>query len=710
MPSPKSPLKAHSSGHAKPSGAAAGTANRIVGALANRDIAFAVGVCLILAMLFVPLPTFLLDFGLAVSLALSVLILMVALWIPRPLDFNSFPTILLVVTMLRLALNVSSTRLILSEGHTGTAAAGQVIEGFSRFVVGGDFVIGIVIFTILVVINFIVITKGSGRIAEVSARFSLDAMPGKQMAIDADLGSGAIDEETARKRRKEVEDESAFFGAMDGASKFVRGDAVAGIIITLINVIGGIIIGVMQYKLTIGEAVNNYTVLTIGDGLVTQVPALIISLAAGLIVTKGGTEGATNEAILSQLSYSTRALYMSAGLIAAVGLLPGFPFFIFLALAIIIGSTAYFLDRRKVETAASEAENDKKAAEALKREEPEDLLKLDDIRVEMGQALVSLVNSMDAALPGKMKSLRKMFIEEYGLLLPPVRIKDKSDIAHSSYAIMLHGSEIARGEVRPAFMMAINPDGNEIKISGEKTREPAFGLNAVWIDPSRTREAEDLGYTVVDPESVITTHLTDVLKSHMPDLVTFSATQKMVNGLDRDYQKLAADLPNPSPIILLQHVLQALLAERVSIRNLPLILEAVAEAATDSKNILFITEHVRSRLANQICRPLMDASGYLPVVVMSSAWEEEFAASIKINGDQKSLNLDPQRTHEFIIESRKTLQPFAEKSEWPPILVQTEFRSFVRQMLERVSPLTPVLSHSEIHRSVNLRTSATIGA
>ena len=412
-------------------------ADQLKGVLANRDIVFAVGVILILGMLFVPLPPAMLDFGLAASLSLSVLILMVALWIPTPLDFNSFPTLLLVVTMLRLALNVSSTRLILSEGHTGSGAAGQVIEGFSRFMVGGDFVIGIVIFAILVIINFIVITKGSTRIAEVAARFSLDAMPGKQMAIDADLGAGMITEEEARSRRKILEEESSFFGAMDGASKFVRGDAIAGLIITLINVVGGILIGIISHDLTAAQAASNYTVLTIGDGLVTQIPALVVSLSAGLLVTKGGTTGAANEAVLGQLSNFPRALYMAAALCFIVGFLPGFPFVIFGILAGGMAFLGYLMQGQLAEEERIRQEQERLAAEEPQsgEETVQDMLKLDDLRLELGVALVPLINSPEAALPGKVKSLRNLFISDYGFVIPPVRIKDNSTLPHMNYAV-----------------------------------------------------------------------------------------------------------------------------------------------------------------------------------------------------------------------------------------------------------------------------------
>ncbi len=681
--------------------------------LRNRDVAFALGVVMVLGMLFVPLPPILLDFGLAISLSVSVLILMIALWIPKPLDFNSFPTLLLMVTMLRLSLNISSTRLILSRGHTGPGAAGGVIEGFSRFIVSGDFVIGIVIFAILVVINFVVITKGSTRIAEVSARFSLDAMPGKQMAIDADLGAGMITEEDARRRRRTLEAESAFFGAMDGASKFVRGDAVAGLIITLINVVGGILIGVIQHGLTITQALDNYTTLTIGDGLVTQIPALVVSLAAGLIVTKGGTEGATNEAVLGQLSNFPKALYMAAGLLLMIGLLPGFPLLVFLFLAGLMAGLAYLMQHqtRRRDAAEAAAEEKRKTRESGATEETtQSLLKLDELRLELGSGLVPLISSMDAALPGKVKSLRNLFVKDFGFVLPAVRIKDNAALPGNSYAILVQGVEVARGEVRPTGMMVIDPAGTVIDLPGERTKEPTFGLPAVWIDRGRAAEAERRGHTVVDPESVITTHMTEVIKEHMPELLSYGATQELVKNLDREYQKLANEISNPAPIVLLQHVLQRLLAERVSIRNMQLIIESIAETAASTTNVVTITDHVRSRLANQICRALTDAAGFVPVLVMSAAWENEFTEAVKMNGTERTLLMSPQRVQEFLLDARKLIQQFAARDEWPALMVTPEVRSFVRSMLERVSPMTQVISHNEIHRKAALKTLGTIGA
>ncbi|HDZ79768.1 MAG TPA: flagellar biosynthesis protein FlhA [Roseobacter sp.] len=678
---------------------------------ANRDIGFAIGMVLILAMLFIPLPAFFLDLGLAISLALSVLILMVALWIATPLEFNSFPTLLLVVTMLRLALNVSSTRLILSEGHNGPGAAGNVIEGFAQFILGGDFIIGIIVFTILVLINFIVITKGSTRIAEVAARFSLDAMPGKQMAIDADLGAGAITEEEAKGRRKIVEEESSFFGAMDGASKFVRGDAVAGLIITLVNVFGGILIGMISHGLSIGDAMSKYTVLTIGDGLVTQIPALVVSLAAGLLVTKGGTMGAANEAVLGQLSNFPKALYMAAGLTFCIGWLPGFPLAIFLPLSAAMAGFGYFMQKTNFDRKALEERAADKAAIPVESAETQlaDMLRVDDVRLDLGSALVPMITSVNAALPGKVKSLRSLFINDFGFVLPLVRIKDNAELPPNTYSISLQGVEAARGEVDPMLMMVINPTGQEINLPGKRTREPTFGLEAIWVDETRASEAELMGMTVVDPESVITTHLTEVIKEHMPEILTYAATQELIEGQDKDYQKLLSSSSDSGSAVMLQHVLQALLAERVSIRNLSKIIEAVAEASATSKNIRTVIEHARSKLSKQICQSLKDPQGYVPVINLDGEWERELTSSIsKANGEESFL-MSPSRVQEFVLATRKEIQKFSSADEWPALLVSPQARPYVRSILERVSPMTQVISHNEIHRKASLRTVGTVG-
>ncbi|WPZ22522.1 flagellar biosynthesis protein FlhA [Sulfitobacter faviae] len=677
---------------------------------ANKDVSFAVGMALVLAVLFLPLPPILLDFGLALSLSLSVLIFMVALWIPSPLQFNSFPTLLLVTTMLRLSLNVASTRLILSEGHAGMHAAGDVIQGFSKFIVAGNFVIGVVIFAILVIINFVVITKGSTRIAEVAARFSLDAMPGKQMAIDADMGAGLIDEDEARRRRKELEDESAFFGAMDGASKFVRGDAVAGLIITLINVIGGILIGVVQRGMGVGDAFNVFTSLTIGDGLVSQIPALVVSLAAGLIVTKGGTRGAANEAVFDQLSNFPKALYMAALLLFGIGLLPGFPLLVFALLAAAMVGLGLVIQRGAAEAAEAKAKAD---AEAQKKQEMPEVdsnpMHLDELRLVLGEGLVALANRPDAVLPSKIKSLRKHFAEEFGFPMPSVRIKDDVSLPINSYAFQIHGVDAAKGDIRANQMMVINPEGAPLQLPGEATREPTFGLDALWVDSKVADQAEAQGYTVVDPESVITTHLTEVVKENMSELLTYGAAKEAIEGLDRNYQKLVNDLPVPSPAILVQQVLQELLLERVSIRNLPLIVEAMAEATRQTSKPALVLENVRRRLSSQICQGLADGQGFVPVITLSPSWEAEFIEAVKIVGEDRTFVMSPKRVQEFVLQARQQIQRFASEDSWPALMVNPEARSYVRSMLERVSPMTPVISNAEIHRKVSLRTVATIG-
>ena len=678
---------------------------------ANRDVAFAVGVAMVLAVLFVPLPPILLDVGLAVSLSISALVLMVALWVPRPVDFNSFPTLLLVVTMLRLSLNVASTRLILSEGHTGTRAAGGVIEGFSRFIASGNFVIGIIVFAILVIINFVVISKGSTRIAEVSARFSLDAMPGKQMAIDADLGAGLIDEAEARSRRKHLEDETGFYGAMDGASKFVRGDAVAGVIITLINVVGGILIGVTQHGLSAGEAANVYTILTIGDGLVTQIPALLVSLAAGIVVTKGGTEGAANEAVLAQLGRHPKALMMAAALLFAIGLLPGFPVPIFAGLAALLAGLGFAMSRRDEGVRAHEAaETERAAAEAAPdRDDPTASLRIDEMRLEVGPALASLVGRPDAALPAKIRNLRALFAREYGLVLPAIRITDDAAMAPDAYVVLVRGIEVARGEVRSGGMMVIAPPEAAGGVTGEPARDPTFGLDVIWTDRVGAQAAEAGGLTVVDPESVVTTHLTEIVKEHLPDLMTFAATKALIDALDPDYKKLAGEIPGGQPGLVIQQVLQTLLAERISVRDLPRIVEAVAERAPAGLEVGPIVAHVRARLSAQICRALTDAQGFVPVITLSADWEAELAEAARTGDGGRTLALSPQRVHDFAVAARREIQRFAESDSWPAVMVPPELRPGVRAMLERISPNTQVISHAEVHRKANLKTLARIG-
>lgn len=677
------------------------------------DVLFAIGIMIILMVLFVPLPPAILDFGLAISLALSILVLMVALWIDKPLSFSAFPTILLVVTLLRLALNIASTRLILSEGHTGTAAAGKVIEGFSQFIIRGNFVIGIIVFAILVVINFAVITKGATRIAEVAARFTLDAIPGKQMAIDADLSAGIVTDEQARDRRKELEDESSFFGSMDGASKFVRGDAIAGIIITCINIVGGIIVGMTSHGLSAGEAANYYTTLTVGDGVVSQIPALVVSVGAGILVTKGGNRGPTNTSVIKQLGGHPKALGVVALLMLAVAILPGFPSATFLFLASVFAVLAWYLSNEKKKD--QEQQDRRAAAEAneenTKEPSPEDLLKMQPLHLKVSSQLVPIIkNKEGSALAEKVKNLRHLFATQYGFLMPPIHINDSSEVDDNQYVLSISGVDAAKASLRPGALLAINPDGERMDIAGERTKEPTFGLPAVWIDPIRSDEAVTKGYTVVDPESVILTHMTEVIKDNLPTLMTYSMTQRLIESLDREYQKLVGDmLPQNSSTVMIQRVLQNLLSEKVSIRNLPLIVESIAEAVGWTRNVTIITEHVRGRLSAQLCQQYSGEDGFLSIIAISPEWDRELMESVVTEGEDRRFTMPPSRVQDFIMAVRKVVQEHANKDEWPVLLVNPDARPYVRAMLERISPNTPVMSHNEVHRKVSLKTVAQVG-
>jgi flagellar biosynthesis protein FlhA len=553
--------------------------------LRRGDIALAFGILTILVVLILPLPAIVLDLFLAISITLSVLILMTSLFIQAPLEFSSFPTILLISTMLRLSLNMASTRLILSRGHEGTAAAGHVIEAFGNFVMSGNFVIGIIVFAILVIVNFVVITKGSGRIAEVAARFQLDSMPGKQMAIDADLSAGLIDEKTAKARRKELEDESGFFGAMDGASKFVRGDAVAGLLIVFINVIGGIIIGVAQQGLGFGEAARTYTVLTVGDGLVTQVPALIVSTAAGLLVSKAGVSGAADKALTKQLSCYPQALGMSAGVMLVLAMLPGIPMIPFLALGSGAAALAWNARKHKHATKAAEAAEAAAtpaaaAAAAAAAEEPiASALKIDDLKIELGYALLPLVNGPDGTdrLTEQIKALRRSLAVEMGFVMPAVRILDNVQLEANTYVIKIKEVDAGNGKIWPNQFMVMDPAGNQVGIPGINTIEPTFGLPATWVDAALKEEASLKGYTVVDAATVLSTHLTELLKNNMSDLLSYGEVQKLLKELPKEQGELIKDIvPSQVTISGIQRVLQLLLAERVSIRDLSTILEGTS--------------------------------------------------------------------------------------------------------------------------------------
>ena len=673
------------------------------------DIALALGVITILVVLILPLPTWLLDLGLAISITFSVLVLMTALFIETPLDFNTFPTVLLLATMLRLALNVASTRLILANGHEGTDAAGRVIEAFSGFVMGGNFVIGIIVFGILVIINFIVITKGSGRIAEVSARFTLDAMPGKQMAIDADLSTGLIDEDEARTRRRTLEDESTFFGAMDGAAKFVRGDAIAGLLITFINVIGGMIIGVAQKGISFSQAADTYTRLTVGDGLVTQIPALIVSTAAGLMVTKAGIRGATDKALFRQLGGQPRALALCAILLGALALLPGIPMVPFLFLTGITGGMAWHITKRETQKKEADRQQIEDTIEtASTAEEPiSAALRIDYLRLELGYGLLSLISAPREGqrLTDQIKALRRQLAADIGFVMPSVRIQDNMQLPANTYVIRVKEIESGRGDLRPNMLLVMDPRGEDMTLAGEKTKEPTFGLPALWIEESNREEALFRGYTVVEVATVITTHLTEVIKDNMAELLSYAETQKLLDELDKEHQKLIGEMvPNQISLGGVQRVLQNLLAERVSIRDLPTILEGISEACGQSRNVAMITEHVRSRLARQISNMSTSEQGYIPLVTLSPEWEQTFAESVVGTGDDRQLSLPPSRLQEFIAALRNTFERQAMMGETPVLLTGPAIRPFVRSIVERFRPMTVVMSQNEVHPKAQIKT------
>jgi len=687
-----------------------GAGERIWNTIRRGDLALAFAVVAILVVLILPMPKWMLDFALAISITFSVLILMTALFIQRPLEFSAFPTVLLLATMIRLSLNLASTRLILADGHTGTNAAGRVIEAFGGFVMSGNFIIGIIVFTILVLVNFVVITKGSGRIAEVSARFTLDAMPGKQMAIDADLTAGLIDEDEARTRRRMLEEESTFFGAMDGAAKFVRGDAIAGLLITFINVIGGMIIGVAQNDMGFADAADNYTRLTVGDGLVTQIPALIVSTAAGMVVTKAGISGNTEKALFDQMGRQPRAMGMVSLLMTALAVLPGIPAVPFLVLAGATGGIAYFVQREN-QRIISERQEAKKQAEKEAPppvEEPiSATLKIDYLRLEMGYGLLTLINAPrdGQRLTDQIKALRRQLAADVGFVMPSVRIQDNMQLPANSYVIRVKEIEAGKGDLRPNQLLVMDPRGEDITLQGEKTQEPTFGLPAMWIDESHREEALFRGYTVVDPATVITTHLTEVIKDNMSELLSYSETQKLLDELDKDHQKLVGDLvPGTITIGGLQRVLQNLLSERVSVRDLPTILEAISEAGSQTRNMLMITEHVRARLSRQISDMNENEEGIIPLITLSPQWEQTFAESLIGQGDERQLSLAPSKLQEFITALRGTFERQAMMGETPVLLTSPAIRPYVRSIVERFRPSTAVMSQNEVYPKARVKT------
>jgi flagellar biosynthesis protein FlhA len=669
------------------------------------DVGLGLAVIALLSVLILPLPTLLLDFGLALSITAAVLVLMVALFLTRPLDFTSFPTLLLLTTLLRLSLNVATARLILSHGSEGPAAAGHVVAAFGGFLMGGDVVIGVIVFAILLVVNFMVITKGSGRIAEVAARFSLDAMPGKQMAIDADLSAGLIDEKIARARRRDLEAESGFYGAMDGAAKFVRGDAVAGLIITSINIAGGLAIGVLRYQMPFADAASTFTTLTVGDGLVTQIPALLVSTAAGIVVTKGSVEGTADIALVQQLSFSPKPLAIASGAAVVLALLPGLPALPFLSLAAMAGGAAWLR-----QTATTTQANTDARAVTQKEVPLQASLKMDMIRLELGYGLLALAGGDQPRLTEQIKGLRRAIAQEMGFILPPVRIQDNMQLNADGYAILVKEIEAASGTLRPGKLLTMDPKGGVPDFPGERTQEPAFGLPALWIDATLKEQALARGCTVVDPPSVLATHLTEVVRDMMPELLSHAETQKMLDELPRENAKLLAELiPGQITTGGIQRILQALLAERVSIRDLPTILEGIqAACASGAKAVPAIVASVRARLSRQISDAHTGTGGYIPLITLSPDWEAAFADSLTGPADDRQLAMAPSRLQEFMQKLRGAIDTAASSGETPVLLTSAAIRWQVRSIVERVRPSTSVLAQPEIHPRARIRTLATV--
>ncbi len=668
----------------------------------SSEVALVSGIAMVMIILVVPLPGFLLDAALALNIVVSVLMLMVALLLVRPLDFQSFPQLLLITTLFRLGLNVATTRAILAEGHQGPQAAGDIIATFGAYLMGGDVVVGLIVFAILLLVNHVVVSKGAGRIAEVSARFHLDAMPGKQMAIDADLNAGNIDEKQARIRRKELEEESGFHGAMDGASKFVKGDATAGLVSTFINLLGGMAIGLGRHGMGFGDAVETYTILTVGDGLVGQIPALLVSVAAAIVVTKAVREEQADVLMAKELS-GWKPLAVASGSSVVLGLLPGMPMVPFLALAGATGFAAWMQRKRGPVAAAPEPEE----TPATPGEPPvSEALRMDLLRLELGYGLLSLASGEAPRLTEQIRGLRRSVAQEMGFVLPSVRIQDNLDLPPDTYVIRVKEIEVARGQLKPPMLLAISPEGGLPDMAGERTVEPAFGLPALWVEERAREEALGLGCTVVDCAGVLATHLTEVVRENMSEMLSWSETQKLLDELPREQQKLVADLiPAQVNIGTLQRLLQALLAERVSIRDLPTILEGVQEAASAQlRSLPQMLGVVRQRLSRQLCEAARGPSGYIPLVTISAEWEGAFAESLAGPPEDRQLVMDAGRLQAFMQRLRDVLDAQAAQGEAAVLLCSAGLRPHLRAIVERFRPATPVMAQNEIHPRARIRT------
>jgi flagellar biosynthesis protein FlhA len=675
-------------------------------------------IVLILSMMVLPLPTFVLDVFFTFNIAMSVMVMLVALYTTKALDFSVFPSVLLVTTLLRLSLNVASTRVVLLEGHTGPDAAGKVIEAFGHFLVGGNYAVGIIVFVILTVINFVVVTKGAGRIAEVGARFTLDAMPGKQMAIDADLNAGLIGEDEARRRRKEIADEADFYGSMDGASKFVRGDAIAGILILLINMIGGMLIGIMEHDMGAGQAAKSYVLLTIGDGLVAQIPALVISIAAGLVVSRVGSDGDVGGQVIGQLFGDSRVLAISAGIMGLMGMIPGMPNFVFLLIAAGLGYLAWRGMQKaaspKLKEAAEKKAAEQAAAQSVTPPEQQeaawtDVVPVDTLGLEVGYRLIPLVDrGQDGELLKRIRGLRKKFAAEIGFLTAPVHIRDNLELKPNGYRITLKGVDVGSGEAYPGSLMAINPGRVAGSLPGREARDPAFGLPAVWIEQGLREQAHALGYTVVDAATVIATHLNHLILTHAAELFGRQEAQALLEHVGRDQPKLVEDLvPKALPLAVVQRVLQSLLEEGVAIRDMRSIVETLAEYAPRTQDPLELTSRVRVALGRAIVQQLFPGNTDVQVMVLDPGLERLIGQALGGGGDGSVI--EPSLADTLMNEVARTAQSQEEMGLPAVLLVPAPLRWLLSRFLRRAVPSLKVLANSEVPETRTIKVTSVIG-
>jgi flagellar biosynthesis protein FlhA len=671
----------------------------------NSDILMAVAVICILAFMVMPLPTLLLDLLLSFSITFSLIIILASMYVQHPLQMSAFPSILLLITLFRLALNVASTRIILLHGNEGTLAAGKVIRAFGGFVVGGNYLVGIIVFLILVAINFLVITKGAGRIAEVAARFTLDAMPGKQMSIDADLNAGLITEQEARERREMIAKEAEYYGAMDGANKFVRGDAIAGIVITLINIIGGLAIGVFQKDMSFANAAQNYTLLTIGDGLVSQVPALIVSTAAGVIVTRAGADSSLGDEITSQILIQPKAIAVASGVLFGFGLVPGLPTIPFMILSAVTGGLAYTIFRSVRESARIEEESKALEEKAITPDQFDALPPLDTLAIEVGYGLIPLVDvEQGGQLLDRIKSLRRQIARELGIIVAPVHIQDNMQLKPGEYTILLKGNEIARGELMANYYLAMNPNATDEKIDGIATREPTYGLPALWIKEGAKENALAKGFTVVDLATVLTTHLSEIIKRHSHELLGRQDVQQLLDTVKETHPKVVEELvPNLLPLGGVVQVLQNLLREQVPIRDLLTILETLADWSPAIKDLDILTEHVRHALSRTLTKMHLTPEGHIAAITLGHSLESTISGTLQQTDHGSFLSLDPSVAQQMMNNLAAILEKMSSSNYQPVVMCSSQIRYHVKRLIDRFVPHMVVLSYDEILSNVEIQ-------